>query len=150
MKTKKLFLLAIGIVFTSYCFSQEISENYLNNLSLTEYDYHLEKAENLEKSDRRATFSKSPKYKSLQQFINLHIEFPDDARLIGISGSVIAQFEILGDGSLGEIYFVQSPDLLLSQEVERVLRMAPQFIPAIKNGKIVPSFEQVKINFTLQ
>lgn len=150
MKTKKFFLLAIPIVFASYCFSQEISEDALGNISLIQYDYQMDKAEFPEISDRRATFSKSLKYKNLSEFIKLHIQFPEEARFIGVSGTVVAKLEILGDGSVGEIYFVQSPDPVLSKEVERVLRMAPQFIPAVKNGKIVRSVEQVKINFTLQ
>lgn len=150
MKTKTLILVAASLLFATFSFSQEISEDTVEILSLTDYDYHIDKAEYPEISDRRAAFNTSMKYKSLQQFINLHIQFPDDARLIGISGQVIAQFEILRDGSLGEIYFVQSPDNLFSDEVERVLRLASPFVPAVKNGKIAPTFEQVRINFKLQ
>lgn len=150
MKTLKIFLVISLLAFTSYSFSQEISEDTVEILSLTDYDYHIAKAEYPEVSDRRAAFSTSIKYKSLQEFINLHIQFPDDARLIGISGKVIAQFEILGDGSLGQIYFIHSPDPIFSKEVERVMRMAPQFIPAVKNGKMVSSSEHLKVDFKLQ
>lgn len=150
MKTKIIFLVVTTLALASFSFSQEVSENTLNNVYLIDYDYQIDKAEFHEISDRRAAFNTSMKYKSLQEFLNLHIQFPDDARLMGVSGSVIAQFEILGDGSVGRMDIVQSPDQLFSKEVERVLRMAPKFIPAIKNGKIVPSFEQIRINFSLQ
>ncbi len=149
MKIKSLFLICAAVLFTSHSFSQELSENILKDNSLASSYNITNSSEKAENSYSRASFNSTLKYKSLQEFINLHIQFPDDARTIGASGAVIAHFEIRSDGSLGEIYFIQSPDPLFSKEVERVLRMAPRFIPAAKNGKIVQSFEQVKINFTL-
>lgn len=150
MLTKKLLLTLSLFLFTTLSFAQEIAEDTVVILSLTDYDYRLEKVVHPMPGDRRATFNRSLAYPNLQEFINAHIQFPDDARLIGAAGPVIAQFEILGDGSLGEIYFVQSPDQLLSDEVERVLRLLPRFIPAVKNGRMTSSYEQVKVNFQLR
>jgi len=149
MKTKKLFLAIATIVFSSYGFSQELSENALDNILLTQSDNLIQKAEMPELVSKRATFNKSTEYKSLQEFISSNIEFPDDARLIGTSGEVIVHFEIQKDGSPGEIYFIKSPDPLFSDEVERVLRLAPNFNPAFKDGRIVSSYEQIKIEFKL-
>lgn len=150
MKTIKSLFLVATLVLSSYCFSQEtVNEN--TSHYLLSYNHNLKEiAEMPAVMQRRAAFNPSSSYKSLQEFLNLNIEFPEDAKSIGASGNVIAQFEILWDGSLGEIYFVKSPDQLFSNEVERVLRKAPLFIPAIKEGVISSSYEQVKISFTLE
>lgn len=153
MKTINLIFLAFLIGYSSYCFSQEISENELNYISLAPIDYKTVEADapnNTIIKYKQAAFASTSAHYNLQEFINTHIQFPDQSRTIGASGSVLAQFEILEDGSLGKIYFIQSPDPLFTKEVERVLRMAPRYKPAIKEGIPVRSFEQVKINFKLQ
>ncbi len=150
MKTKKIFLLVALAALSTYGFSQELSVNTLNKEVMPEANTYSEKAGKLEISNRSASFSSSSKYKNLREFINANIEFPDDARSIGTSGDVIAHFEILANGSLGEIYFIKSPDPSFSKEAERVLRLAPRFIPAVKEGEIVTSYEQIKITFKLK
>ena len=149
MKTKKLFLLVAVAALSTYGFSQELSVNTLNKDVMSQDNTYPDKADKLELSDRNASFSRSSKYKNLREFIYSNIEFPDDARSIGTSGDVIVHFEILANGSLGEIYFIKSPDPSFSKEAERVLRLAPGFIPAVKEGEIVPSYEQIKITFKL-
>lgn len=150
MKTKEFFLFLASFALTTFCYTQDLSENTPSYTPLSQIDSFILKAENPALMSRRAAFAPSRKYKSLRMFINTHIEFPADARLTGTTGAVIAHFQILSNGSLGQIYFIQSPDHLFSQEVERVLRMAPPFLPAVEGGKSVSSFEQIKINFSLQ
>src|SRR5690554_2649326 len=98
MKIINLIFLAFLIGFSSYSFSQEVSENEFNYISQAPVDYKLVNADSSNNTPikyKRAAFASSSAHYNLQEFINTYIQFPDQARTIGVSGSVLAQFEIL-------------------------------------------------------
>ena len=77
-------------------------------------------------------------------WIQSNVTYPAEAVAKGIEGQVLFKFVVEKDGSLSSFEVVQSPDKLLSDEVERVFNSAPhEWTPGEVKG------EKVKVNFML-
>ena len=77
-------------------------------------------------------------------WIQSNVTYPAEAVAKGIEGRVLFKFVVEKDGSLSSFEVVQSPDKLLSDEVERVFNSAPhEWTPGEVAG------EKVKVNFML-
>jgi TonB family protein len=64
------------------------------------------------------------------QFIKDHLSYPAKAKQQGIEGIVRVFFDIDESGNLGNFDVVFSPNPLLSDEVIRLLKSSPAWIPA--------------------
>lgn len=73
----------------------------------------------------------------LAKWLNDNIQYPPEAVKQNIGGRVIARFTVKADGSLDNIEILQSPHELLSEEVIRLVKAMPDWIPGEKDGKPV-------------
>ena len=77
------------------------------------------------------------------------IAYPGWARHKGLEGLLVAVFEILEDGSVGQWQIVKSTgDELLDKAAVKAF-LTWKFQPAMKNGRPVKSYIQIPINFEL-
>ena len=77
------------------------------------------------------------------------LQYPAEAKEKGIKGRVIFSFVVEKDGSVSEFKVLNTPDKLLSAEVERVFKLTPKWEPGKQNGKAVRVKFTVPITFTL-
>ena len=70
-------------------------------------------------------------------WMSRNINFPQEAIESGLEGKVIFSFIVETDGSLSEFKILQSPSVILSQEVERVFNNSPKWEPGLYMGKKV-------------
>ena len=67
----------------------------------------------------------------------------------GVQGRVIVSFIVERDGSVTNSKIVKSVDPALDKEAMRVIRIMPNWTPAIKNGEKVRSLQHITIPFRL-
>lgn len=65
-------------------------------------------------------------------FINKNLNKPKDIKSQPIKGKVYCQFTVEKDGSLSNFKIIRSPNDILSQEVLRVMKLMPNWNPAIE------------------
>lgn len=95
-------------------------------------------------------FDVSQKYSSIHQFIQENLEFPEVGVLTGKSGLMVLQFQILANGDISDIQFIQSPGSAFSSAVSEVLVDLPKWKPAYKNNTPTQTTYQLKIDFALR
>ncbi|MBP5513388.1 MAG: TonB family protein [Bacteroidaceae bacterium] len=71
------------------------------------------------------------------EWLSERIIYPQECVQKGIEGKVSVQFIVEKDGSLDSIKVLRSPNVLLSQEVVRLVKEMPKWKPAQDNGKPV-------------
>ena len=86
---------------------------------------------------------------ALSHFIASNLKYPLIAQERNIQGRVIVQLVINKDGTLSDFKVVQSPDLNLSKEALRVLKLMPIWIPGQSGGKPVRVRYTIPITFRL-
>ncbi len=79
---------------------------------------------------------------SMFRFILNHLDYPKKAREEGVSGRVLAEFVVTETGKLEDIRIVKSVSPECDQEVIRIIKLMPDWVPGIKDGKAV----RVKMN----
>lgn len=72
-----------------------------------------------------------------------NIKYPQEAIDSGLEGKVIFSFIVETDGSLSEFKILQSPSVILSNEVERVFNNSPKWEPGLYMG------EKVRVRLTI-
>ena len=77
------------------------------------------------------------------------LQYPQEAKEKGIKGRVIFSFVVEKDGSVSDFKVLNTPDKLLSAEVERVFKLTPKWEPGKQNGKAVRVKFTVPIVFAL-
>lgn len=78
------------------------------------------------------------------------VVYPWRALEKGIQGRVAVSFIVEKDGSVSSMEILQSPDPILSREVERVLKKAPAWTPGMKDGKPVRVRYTLPVDFKTQ
>ena len=87
----------------------------------------------------------------LLKFIAENTKYPENAKTKGIQGKVIVRFAVEADGKVDKISVIKGVDPELDKEAFRVVGTLPAFEkPGIKDGKRVPVWFMVPINFRLQ
>ena len=161
MKTKTLIISALFTLSLGTCFSQ-VNTDYDSELNeerdaLTAMNLAIEKASKIDfestNTAARITsfpeFISSPEYTNVNEYIHSNMEFPEEAREIGLSGLVKVRFDINKDGSIGNVDFLESPDISFNEEVLRLLDKMPNWKPALSANSTVVSRYQLNINFSL-
>lgn len=74
---------------------------------------------------------------ALYQWINNNFVYPDSARAYKIEGRVVASFIIEKDGSITNIEILRTLGGGCAEEVIRLVKMMPQWIPGKHHGEIV-------------
>lgn len=112
MKTNIILAVLIYVALSANGYAQVLTENLPIHSSI-EIDSDIDTPETSRKSvklSRRAVFNPTAQYSDLNQFLRFNVQFPDEARLVGESGVVKANYEILNNGSIGAIAIIDSPD----------------------------------------
>jgi TonB family protein len=86
----------------------------------------------------------------LMNYISRNIHYPDSAKAKGTQGRVIVRIFISSKGNVSghEIFKSVNPDL--DAEALRVVKTLSKFEPAWRNGKPVPAWYFIPINFVLR
>lgn len=90
---------------------------------------------------------------ALLKFIATNIQYPEDAKELGIQGKVYLQFVVMKDGSLSDIKVARSVSggPMLDREAIRVLKLTSgKWNPAMQNGQAVNCKMILPVNFVLQ
>lgn len=86
---------------------------------------------------------------ALAKWVRNHIKYPKAAQENGIQGTVVVCFEVLEDGSVGEVKIMHSVDALLDKEAIRVVKSLPRFTPGTQDGKPVKVLYTIPVRFRL-
>ncbi|MCC6288160.1 MAG: energy transducer TonB [Chitinophagaceae bacterium] len=112
----------------------------------------LESEENQRKWDSRvvkdeveASFDGGEK--AWVKYIQKNIEFPDRARNLKKAGMVVIQFIIDKAGNVTEVEVVQSVEYSLDEEAIRLIRQAPKWNPAYKDGHTIKAYRKQPLTF---
>ncbi|MDE7385526.1 MAG: energy transducer TonB [Muribaculaceae bacterium] len=86
----------------------------------------------------------------LMKYLQKNLTYPTLAAENGIQGTVLLQFVVQKDGSIGEVKVVRSKDPDLDKEAVRVVKGMPKFIPGRMNGQPVNVWFTLPVKFKLQ
>ena len=87
---------------------------------------------------------------ALLKFITKNIVFPKTAAKKEIQGKLILKFEVQSNGTVGKIVIDQSLSPECDQAAVDVVRKLKRFIPAKKNGRPVPVWFTLPVNFQIE
>lgn len=88
--------------------------------------------------------------KALMEYLSTNIKYPEADINISIQGKVYIQFVVLKTGAISDVNVLRGVSKELDDEAKRVVRMMPNWIPAIQNNVKVNSRVTIPINFKLQ
>lgn len=88
-------------------------------------------------------------YTVFRNWIISQINYPKKAVRKKIAGNVIISFLINKKGEPTDFEIVSTPDELLSDEVIRVVKLSPKWVPASKDGKYIPIKLVYNVTFTI-
>ena len=83
-------------------------------------------------------------------FIEKNLHYPDSACEADIEGSVVVQFVIEKDGTIGRVLVIRDIGGGCGKEAARVVKMMPKWNPAKNNGKPVRFEFSLPIEFSLK
>jgi protein TonB len=88
---------------------------------------------------------------ALSRFLQVNLRYPDTAGNHNIQGTVLVQFAVNKDGSIGEVEVIHGIELGydLPKEAVRVISIMPKWIPAQKGGNNIKSYKKLPIVFRL-
>ncbi len=87
---------------------------------------------------------------SFYTYVNKNINYPSQARRLGIQGRVFVQFVIEKDGSISQVAAIRGIDSSCDNEAIRVVENAPAWQPGKQRGKPVRVKMVLPISFKLQ
>ena len=82
-------------------------------------------------------------------FLARTIRYPQIARQNNVQGRVIISFVVEMDGSLSDVKVAKGVGSGLDQEALRIIKVSPNWMPGMQNGKRVRVAYSVPISFTL-
>lgn len=83
----------------------------------------------------------------LRRFLGNNVRYPSSAIQAGVKGRVTAQFVIEKDGAIGNIKILEGIGYGCDEEVVRVIKLMPKWIPGRMEGKAVRVFFTLPIVF---
>lgn len=85
--------------------------------------------------------------RGLSDFLRLNLEYPDVEYRNRTQGEVHLRFVVDVDGSISQIKVVKGTSPAFEQAALDVMKLAPKFIPARKNGKPLQAWHYMTIRF---
>ena len=133
--------LAIGIFFIVGPYNTVTANG---SIKVEEIVQEIEAPDNTqsEKPDKMPKF-KGGDIREFASWVRSQVKYPQEAFSQGIGGKVVAEFFIEKDGSVTFSKILESPNEILSKEVERVIKLSPKWEPAIQKG------EKVRVKFAI-
>lgn len=86
---------------------------------------------------------------ALFSFLARTIEYPEEARVQGITGAVLVKFVIEKDGSVSNVEVVVPLHPALDEAAVRGVQKMPKWKPGTIDGKPVRTFFKIPINFSM-
>ena len=83
-------------------------------------------------------------------WVNTQVKYPEAAVAEKVSGRVMVEFFVEKDGSVTFSQVLKSPNKILSDEVERVIKLSPKWTPATKDGEAVRVKYVIPVVFIIQ
>lgn len=113
--------------------------------------YRTEKPKLKEGEEVFVVVEEMPRFKegNVQKFLARYVKYPVLAMEAGVEGTVYVSFIIDKTGKVTEPQIVRSPDLSLSEEALRVIRLMPDWEPGKQRGKTVDVRYTMPIEFKL-
>ena len=87
---------------------------------------------------------------ALMQFLSKNVKYPEDAMKEKAEGSVVIQFVVQKDGTIGATNIVRKVHPSLDAEAERLVKSLPKFEAGLLNGNPVNVWFTIPITFKLQ
>jgi protein TonB len=84
-----------------------------------------------------------------QQWVASNLKYPPQAVEQQIQGRVFVQFIVDKEGKVTNITILKSPHQLLSDEVIRVMNLAPRWNPGIRDGEPAATRYSMPLDFKL-
>lgn len=86
---------------------------------------------------------------ALLGFINKNLVYPKSALEKDLQGTVLARFEVLTNGTIGNVVIEKPLSPEFDQAVVDVVRKLKRFIPAKKNGRPIPVWFTLPVRFQI-
>ena len=86
---------------------------------------------------------------ALLKYISENIKYPAIARENGITGKVFLRFVVDKEGYVGNVEVLRGVGGGCTEEAKRVIKSLPRFKPGKQNGRPVPVYYNVPVNFNL-
>ena len=84
------------------------------------------------------------------QFLATNTNYPSEAKINNISGTVYVTFVVNKDGTIRDVRVVRGVTKLLDEEAIRVVKLMPKWIPGKTRGKNVDVAYNIPIKFILK
>ncbi len=88
-------------------------------------------------------------YPAFYKFIQKNMDYPAQARRMGVEGKVYVQFVVDKDGSINEVKAIKGIGAGCDEEAVRVVKSAPKWKPGKQRGRAVKVRMVVPITFKL-
>ncbi len=88
--------------------------------------------------------------RALLSFIQTNLKYPSYARSVGIEGTVVVQFVVFKNGSIGEVKVLRDIGGGCGQESQAIINNLPDWLPGKQNGRPVSVLYTVPIKFDLR
>lgn len=89
-------------------------------------------------------------YEAFYKFVSKNLNYPPQARRIGVDGKVFVHFVVDKDGSLSDIKIVRGIGAGCDEEVLRIVHMSPKWNPGLQRGNPVRVRMMLPITFKLE
>ena len=100
-----------------------------------------------------AKIDKAPEFPGgmtgITEYLDVAVQYPDEARRGKIEGSVLVKFTVSEDGAVQNVAVQRSLHPSLDSEAVRAVRAMPNWTPAKSQGKPVPASMALPISFAL-
>ena len=83
----------------------------------------------------------------MHQFIKDNLEFPENAKVLGIQGRVVVRFVVKPNGNTEEVEVLHGLETSCDKEAVRIVELMPRWNPGSQNGKKVPVYFTLPISF---
>jgi TonB family protein len=83
------------------------------------------------------------------QYLSENLQYPAEAKRLGVEGSVIAVFVVNTDGSLSDIDILRGIGFGADEEVIRIIENAPNWIPGEQRERVVNTRMRIPVRFKL-
>lgn len=120
----------------------------INKYSTAQYITHIEFenfTENITEDTLQPSFIGGDS--AFSSLINTQIQYPEAAKFNQLQGRVIVQITILSDSTTGEINVLRDIGGGCKEEVVRVIKLIPKWVPALVKGKPINSNYLLSVKF---
>ncbi len=151
----RIITIALCAALTTTTISAKTSTLDINEI---EHKLSTQEVENSQKGVKKEKTEKDPPLPSFQggditdfrYWCASQIEYPEEAREYGISGTVVASFIVERDGSISEITIEKSVHESLDNAVAELISNSPRWTPAKKRRDRVRTIFHLPMIFRLQ